>query len=192
MSKAAETVGFGAPAEFGAHVFVVDIPASRAADVHISEHYGYKGGDNGIPYDEVRVVLSRRVWSGIADSARRDFNERLKAGKLPAGRWTAGETKVDRLLGKELTVLAWAAEVATDEQLPIICRRWSALRPEERWWLFAMTVAEAGLAEDRDRGWRKALQFALSDPGSDSKTMKHRRPVHDRDLPTLPLFGEKK
>ena len=70
---------------------------------------------------------------------------------------------MDRLLGKELCVLAWAAETANDEQLPVICSKWAALRPEERWWLFSMTVAEAGLPEDTQRGWRRALFHALSD-----------------------------
>ena len=60
-------------------------------------------------------------------------------------------------------MLAWAAETANDEQLPVICSKWAALRPEERWWLFSMTVAEAGLPEDTQRGWRRALFFALSD-----------------------------
>ena len=47
-----------------------------------------------------------------------------------------------RLLGKELCVLAWAAEAATDkETLAVIAQKWSSLRPEERWWLFSMTVA---------------------------------------------------
>jgi hypothetical protein len=58
---------------------------------------------------------------------------------------------VDRLLGRELCVLAWAAETATEEQLPVIGSKWAALRPEERWWLFAMTVAEAGLPGDTQR-----------------------------------------
>ena len=73
------------------------------------------------------------------------------------GRWHTGTNLVDRLLGKELCVLAWAAETANDEQIPVICSKWAALRPEERWWLFSMTVAEAGLPEDTQRGWRRAL-----------------------------------
>lgn len=40
---------------------------------------------------------------------------------------------MERLLGKELCVLAWAAETANAEQLPVICSKWAALRPEERW-----------------------------------------------------------
>ena len=60
-------------------------------------------------------------------------------------------------------MLAWAAETASEAQLPIIGSKWAALRPEERWWLFSITVAEAGLPEDTQRGWRRALFCALSD-----------------------------
>jgi hypothetical protein len=95
---------------------------------------------------------------------------------------------VDRLLGKELCVLAWAAETASGEQLPVIGSKWAALRPEERWWLFAMTVAEAGLLDDAQRGWRRALYYALSD-GQGPATGRKRRPV-EQDLFSLPLFKE--
>jgi len=96
---------------------------------------------------------------------------------------------VDRLLGKELCVLAWASETANPEQILIICSKWAALRPEERWWLFAMTVAEAGMPEDTQRGWRRALFSALSD-GEKSATHKRRpRPV-EQDRFTLPLVEE--
>ena len=56
----------------------------------------------------------RPVWSGIAEIARREFNDRLKAAKIPTGRWHTGTNLVERLLGKELCVLAWAAETAND------------------------------------------------------------------------------
>jgi hypothetical protein len=94
---------------------------------------------------------------------------------------------VERLLGKELCVLAWAAETANDEQIPVICSKWAALRPEERWWLFSMTVAEAGLPEDTQRGWRRALFHALSDGEKPPAHRKRRRPV-DTDLVNLSLF----
>ncbi len=94
---------------------------------------------------------------------------------------------VDRLLGKELCILAWAAETATDDQIPVICSKWAALRPEERWWLFAMTVAEAGLADDTQRGWRHALFSALSDGEKATPVRKRPRPI-ELDLFSLPLF----
>ena len=86
-------------------------------------------------------------------------------------------------------MLAWAAETANDEQIPVICSKWAALRPEERWWLFAMTVAEAGLPEDTQRGWRRALFHALSDGEKPPAGRKRRRPV-ETDLFNLPLFKD--
>lgn len=189
MTEKAKTIDFGAPTEFGAHLFRVEIPASRTASVVIIEDYGYRGQEGGIPRDEDRVVLRRPVWSGIADIARREFNERLKAAKVSTGRWHTGVNLVDRLLGKELCVLAWAAETANDEQILVICNKWAALRPEERWWLFAMTVAEAGLPEDTQRGWRRALFFALSDGEKPEPGRTRRRPV-EQDMFNLPLFKD--
>jgi hypothetical protein len=185
MTDKPQTVDFGAPSTFGAQLFRIEIPAVRTGSVIIVEDYGYRGLEGGIPRDEDRVILKRPVWSAIADSARREFNERLKAVKIPTGRWHTGTNMVDRLLGKELCVLAWAAETALPEQIPIICNKWEALRPEERWWLFAMTVAEAGLPEDAQRGWRRALYYALSD-GEKALARKRRpRPAEPTQIQLL-------
>lgn len=189
MSEKPRTIDFGASDTFGAHIFRVEIPAARIESVLIVEDYGYRGQEGGIPREEERVILRRAVWSAIADIARREFNHRLKGAKVLTGRWHTGTNLVDRLLGKELCVLAWAAETANSEQLPIICSKWAALRPEERWWLFAMTVAEAGLPEDSQRGWRRALFHALSDGEKPAAGRKRRRPV-EQDLFKLPLFEE--
>jgi hypothetical protein len=187
MTPPVKFVDFGAPDQFGAHLFRVEIPASKTEAVLVVEDYGYRGSEGGIPRDEQRAILPRVVWSAIADTARREFNDRLKAAKVTTGRWHSGTNLVDRLLGKELCVLAWAAETANDEQLSVICSKWAALRPEERWWLFAMTVAEAGLPEDTQRGWRRALFHALSDGEAQPAGRKRRRPT-ESDLFSLPLF----
>jgi Protein of unknown function (DUF3780) len=189
MSNKSQTIDFGAPATYGAHLFRVEIPAARNEPVVVVEDYGYRGQEGGIPRDEERVLLKRQVWSAVADIARREFNDRLKAANVLTGRWHTGTNLVDRLLGKELCVLAWAAETATDEQLPVICNKWAALRPEERWWLFAMTVAEAGLPDDTQRGWRRALFLALSDGRKPTPGRKRRRPA-EQDLFHLPLFND--
>jgi len=188
VSAKTKTVGFGAPDQFGAYVFRVEIPAARDEPVRIVEHYGYEGGERGIPVEEDRVHLARPAWAAIAETARTDFNERLKAKKIATGRWKTGPNLVDRLLGKELCVLAWAAERAQPDELPVICSKWAALRPEERWWLFAMTATEAGLPDDAERGWRKALYFALSDGNLEAKARPRRRPVENSELSSLPLF----
>jgi hypothetical protein len=191
MSEPAKTVDFGAPETFGAYVFRVEISASRDEPVHIIEDYGYRGLEGGIPRDEERVILPRSIWSGIADTARKEFNIRLKAAKIPASRWHTGINLVDRLLGKELCVLAWAAETANADQLPIICSKWAALRPEERWWLFAMTVAEAGLPEDTQRGWRRALFHALSDGEKRPDRKRRPRPPEPDSTPIQLSFFRK-
>jgi hypothetical protein len=187
MSAKPRTIDFGAPDAFGAHLFRVEIPTARNEPVLIVEDYGYRGLEGGIPGSEERVALARPVWSAISDIARREFNERLKAAKLSTGRWHTGPNLVERILGRELCVLAWAAETANPEQLPVICSKWAALRPEERWWLFSMTVAEAGLPEDSQRGWRRALFFALSDGEKNAYRKRKPRPV-EQDLFKLSLF----
>ncbi|PDV96874.1 anti-phage-associated DUF3780 domain-containing protein [Candidatus Chloroploca asiatica] len=189
MSERQKTVDFGAPVTFGAHLFRVEIPEARTHAVVISEDYGYRGQEGGVPRAEERVRLTRAAWSGIAETARREFNDRLKTAKLHTGRWHSGTNLVDRLLGKELCVLAWAAETATVEQIPVICNKWAALRPEERWWLFAITVAEAGLPDDTERGWRRALFYALSDGEKPAGRKRAPRPV-EQDQLDLPLFRE--
>jgi hypothetical protein len=183
----ARTIDFGAPDQFGVHVFRVEIPAAKTELVRIVEDYGYRGLEVGIPRDEERAILPRSIWSGIADVARREFNDRLKAARIPIGRWHSGTNLVDRLLGKELCVLAWAAETGNADQIAVICGKWAALRPEERWWLYSVTVAEAGLPGDTQRGWRRALFFALSDGEKPPESRKRRRPT-ETDLFSLPLF----
>jgi hypothetical protein len=190
VSENPATVDFGAPGGFGAHVFRVEIPAARTGEVLIVEDYGYRGSEAGIPRDEERVALERRVWSQIGEVARREFNDRLKAAGLKTGRWHSGTNLVERLLGRELCVLAWAAENASDEELPVIGSKWAALRPEERWWLFTVTVAEAGLPDDHARGWRRALHLALAD-GDAPKPGKRRRRPPEPDLFDMPLFRDK-
>jgi hypothetical protein len=188
VANSGKTVDFGAPVADGEHMFRVEILTSRKDPVLIVEDFGFLGQDAGLP-SERRAVVKRAVWSVIADAARRDFNERLKAAEHPTGRWHTGSNLVERLLGKELCVLAWATETASNDETPVICSKWTALRPEERWWLFSMTVAEAGLPQDTMRGWRRALYYALSD-GERPACGRRRRPVDHDDFHALHLFEE--
>ncbi|MDX1982042.1 MAG: anti-phage-associated DUF3780 domain-containing protein [Bryobacteraceae bacterium] len=158
-----KTVGFGCPDGTDPHRFEVDIPAGRTGMVSIEEHYGIRAGIDGLPEVVERCRLPRAIWSMIAEDVKRDFNERLRAKKLAASRWTVGVNKVERLLGKELLVLAWAVERAAPESVPNAIRNWAGLRPEERWWLFTVTAAATGWPENADTGWRKALRFALTE-----------------------------
>ena len=164
-APAIKLTGFGASAAFGAHVFKLDLPAGHAGDVVLTEEFGYLAGLNGMPERETRACFPRKHWKPLGEAALKDFNARLRERKASIGKWNIGETLLDRMLGKELCILLWAAEHAHVEQLPAICLKWTTLRPEERWWLYAMTAAQGGQAQDRERGWRKALFHALSDIG---------------------------
>lgn len=186
-TESGKFIGFGASADFGSHVFKATIPAGRAGDVTLTEDYGYLAGLEGTPEFEVRAILPRAKWGKLADASRKDFNARLRARKVPPSTWKPQSNVLDRMLGKELCVLMWAAEHASEQQLDAICLKWTALRPEERWWLYAMTAAQGSLAEDGKRGWRKALFHALSDIDA-VEPRKAKRALMD-DPKTISLFG---
>lgn len=171
----ATTIGFGAPSAFGMHHFYVEIPSGPRDAVFIYEDFGFDGDDGQRETVECRIILARELWTQIRDTARRDFNDRLKAKKLNTGSWLTGRVALDRFLGRELCVLAWAAEHAAPSECPIICEKWLALRPEERWWLYSKTAAEAGLHIDTQRGWRKALYCSMSD-GTNVRLEPHKKP----------------
>lgn len=163
MKASSKTIDFGCPNDIDPHHFVVTIPAARSGEVMITEHFGLLGGSNGIPEEEDRAVVTRPHWAKIAEGVTRIFNERLKANKLSASRWKAGDNKLERLLGKELCVLAWAIERVESDLVPVALRNWMGFKPEERWWLFSMTAASAKTVDDSERGWRRALHYALTD-----------------------------
>jgi len=186
-----KTMDFGAPSKFGMHHFYVEIPAASRDAVCIYEDFGFDGDEARRETVECRLVLARKLWTKIRDDARRDFNARLKKKKQSTGNWKTGRIKLDRFLGRELCVLGWAAEHASPEECLIIAKKWLALRPEERWWLYSKTAAEAGLEEQSQRGWRKALYCALSD-GTNIKLIPKKKPKRKKKKPkqqeTLSLF----
>jgi hypothetical protein len=49
MTEKVQFVDFGAPEQFGTHVFRVEIPAARTEPVRIIEDYGYRGLEDGSP-----------------------------------------------------------------------------------------------------------------------------------------------
>ena len=166
-ASAPKTIGFGCPTTVAPHRFIVDIPRGSTAPVVIIEDFGIQGGQGDLPEELERVILDRSRWVTIASEVKRAFNQRLKSQGLTRGVWKSGMNLVDRLLGKELTVLAWAVEKVDPKKIPVAVRNWLALRPEERWWLYGMTVAVTGGVNDGEKGWRVALRYALAEsPGS--------------------------
>ena len=184
------TFGFGVPATSNPHHIKVQIPSANSGNVRISEHLGMQACSDEFAVID-RVVLARPRWTAVRFKVQRAFNARLTAHGLKTCAWKVGENPVDRLLGKELCVLAWAIEDMEMEKIPIAIRNWLALRPEERWWLFGMTAIATGTVKDSGRGWRLALRYALGDlvqsdltrPGAGQQTGKA------RGQPPLDLFG---
>lgn len=156
------TLGFGVPASSDPHHFKVVIPKANSGKVEINEYLGMQAQSEELSIIE-RVVLERPYWTAIRAEVQRAFNARLKSYDLRTSSWMVGENVVDRLLGKELCVLAWAVEGMDVDNISVAVRNWLALRPEERWWLFGMTAMSTGHKDDRDVGWRIALRHALGD-----------------------------
>lgn len=185
------TLGFGVPATSDPHHFKVKIPPANSGKVQISEYLGLQAsGDEVAVLD--RVVLDRPRWTAIRREVQRAFNARLKAHGLKTSAWKVGENPVDRLLGRELCVLAWAVETMERDRIPVAARNWLSLRPEERWWLFGMTTMATGGVKDAGRGWRRALEHAFGDVAQ-SELMQpraRRRIGRASDVPTLDLFHE--
>jgi len=189
-----KTTGFGVPNDIDPHHFVVDIPAARANPVVISEQFGLSGGTNGLPDSIERCRLNQDAWNAVRKELERVLNDRLKEKKLATSRWKSGKNQVERLLGRELCILAWAIEAAPKETIPNAVRNWAGLKPEERWWLFAMAASMTGTSQDVDVGWRKALRVALTEnpTGEEVVAIRAKRPKSTEERPQLPLFERMK
>ena len=170
---AQDALGFGFIPARGHHHFLVTRSGGTDGRIFISEHFTWDDAPArrelsfalGREDEKVRVILPVRKWEAIAGEAQSVFNERLRSMGHPAGRWNPkGRTPLSRLLGKELVLLAWAIEDADPALIPRAIQNWKGLAPEERWWLFTMTNAATGHAiTGRDRGWRKAVRYALTE-----------------------------
>lgn len=158
------------PAE-STHHFVVNLPRSSENPINISEHFTWDNEtgsslvSSAVKQDgQIKVVLPRKKWDAIADEVRSLFNLRLKYFGAKMGAWRTGPNLIRRELGKELVLLAWAIEEADPSLIPNALANWKGLVPEERWWLYTQTAAATGHGiNDRGRGWRKAVRYALTE-----------------------------
>lgn len=188
------TIGFGVPLTADPHHFRVHIPKGNAGKVRISEYLGLQAASNE-PGIIDRVLLERARWTAIRAEVQRAFNARLTQHGLSTSAWKVDDNPVDRLLGKELCVLAWAVERMDPAHIGVAVRNWLALRPEERWWLFGMTALVTGGVADAGKGWRAALEHALGDLPTQSVGLAllrtRRSPPPDMPAPQiLDLFGD--
>ena len=140
----------------------------------ISEHRGDELNRMGVreispisPNDRsLRVLIDRSRWSALVPTFWEEANRRLRANGLLTVKFQKSPRQpipVHPSLGKELCVLCWAIEEASTSDIPNALHNWESLAPEERWWLYTMTVATTGQAMQKGIGWRKALRSALAD-----------------------------
>lgn len=158
--------GFDVADIYREHAFLVRIPRTAREAITIHEVFGGppKPEDREWrPETVLRAEVSRPKWDMISGELRSELNRRLRDLGRKAGRWSLGDNPVQRLLGKELLVLAWAIELddVTPEEVAVAVRNWQGLKAEERWWLYTMTAASTGNAHQQGQGWRGALRHAL-------------------------------
>ncbi len=172
-SSSRKAIGLGFLPDEARHRFLIDIP--KGGDlICITEHRGNDLDHLGVrsvaapsPGDpSLRVVIDRIRWAALAPAFWDEANRRLRANGLPTAKLPKAPglpIPVHPSLGKELCILCWAVEEASPDDIPNALRNWEALAPEERWWLYTMTVATTGQAMQKGIGWRKALRAALAD-----------------------------
>lgn len=160
-SKRQSTIGFGVPTTSSPHHFQVNVPSARKDTVEIWEHLGMKAVS-----EEQSVILRCSLqlpyWKKVKHEVQISFNQRLREHKLNVSSWKTGNNLVDRLLGKELCVLAWTIENLNIENTPLALNSWIGLLPEERWWLYGKAVRTTDEDYKKGFGWRAALKYALT------------------------------
>lgn len=191
---ARQPVGLGFLPVEARHGFLIEVPkgTSKGDYIRISEHRNVdlsqldslnqvtelidefqsvgsvtEGSRNPNSAPSLRVLLDRSRWLALAPEFWEEANRRLRANGLPSSKFQKNPAKpipVHPSLGKELCVLCWAVEEAQPDLIPNALLNWQNLAPEERWWLYTMTVATTGQAvHHRGLGWRKALRAAIAE-----------------------------
>ena len=134
-----------------------DAPAAEAV---WPEGVQYKDHQVLAASDVLRIEISPYKWKLLVNDIMGEFNARLRDQGITVGKFPAGGTPVERMMGKELMVLLWVVADTDPSNIPKAIMNWKGLQPEERWWLYTMTNASTGGIGDK-LGWRTALQYAL-------------------------------
>lgn len=172
-------LGFGYIPEETIHHYLVRISRGKNDKVLVYERFHWDDGEvqeSEINYDNTKVILDRHKWDLVKDTIQTELNKSLKNNKIRVGRFKIGDNPIERLLGKEMTLLLWAIEDSDPSLIPTAVRNWLGFSREERWWLFTMTNATTGHANDK-RGWRKAIRYAITE-----------NPIDDKNKSQLKLF----
>ena len=181
MAKIKEYIGFGFYPSESKHHFLVLIPTTGNGRVLIYERFEWGSEDDNPDmltgqktlfdqpeqkidqrFDRLKCELSRNKWKEIESALRLEFNLRLKEYGIKKANWKPGQNPVQKLLGKEMTLLCWAIEDCDLKVIPTAIKNWQGLKPEERWWLYTMTNASTGDAHAK-YGWRTAIRYALTE-----------------------------
>jgi hypothetical protein len=179
--------GFGVPGGYDPHRFIVNVPEGRGGSVDLIEDYGAAGAASGLR-SICRDRLPRPTWRAIAGEVKSYLNRRLREKDLPRSTLKVGENPVERLLGREICVLAWAIEKMTPEAAAAAALKWGSYRPEELWWLFAQVDRDAGEFDDQPTGWRAGIQLVFNPASAPAVERRKKRRTVDRSH-TLDLFG---
>ncbi len=158
-------LGFGYLPEETKHHFLTVIPTKREGKIAVYERFAWDEGDiqvSDLEYGSLKVVIDKHKWDLVRETIQLEFNTVLKENRILVGRFRGGQIPIDRLLGKEMVLLLWAIEDSDPNLIPLALKNWLGLSREERWWLFTMTNAVTGQADDK-RGWRKAIRYALTE-----------------------------
>lgn len=176
LSAMRKTVGLGFIPQEASHGFIISVPKGMGNEDYVrireERQINYDtlelSQELSLPLTEpsLRVVIDRRRWLELAPAFWEESNRRLRANGLPTNKFLKNPSKpipIHSSLGKELCILCWSVESALLGDIPNALLNWEALSPEERWWLFTMTVSTTGQALKKEIGWRKALRFAIAD-----------------------------
>ena len=181
MAKVKEQIGFGFDPAESRHHFLVIIPKTAAGKVLVFERFDWGSEDENPDktaetlslfdppeqkidsrFDRLKCEITKTKWKEIETALRVEFNRHLKEAGFKAANWKIGQTPVQRLFGKEMTLLCWAIEDCDIKVIPTAIKNWLGLKPEERWWLYTMTNASTGDANAK-YGWRTAIRYALTE-----------------------------
>lgn len=170
MAEIKKAIKFGFIPQENEHHFLVVIPTTQEKNQNIKIYERYRWQEDckkqtiDIIKDKLKAEIPKVKWQNISKALEIEFRERLKKNNITYGqaKWTTGDNPVDRLLGKELLLLVWAIEDCQTSVIDTAIKNWKGLDAAERWWLYTMTNAATGGADDR-RGWRRAIKYALSE-----------------------------
>jgi hypothetical protein len=160
-------IGFGFDTGAKGYHFLVVIPKEKDGKVSIYECFHWDPKEVSsleLCSRDLKAEIDCSKWDLLATDVAQVLNERLERDGISVGTWKVGSrTPVERLCGKELLLLVWAVNGYDTKSVTSAILNWRGLSHEERWWLFTMANSIGGSAYDSERGWRKAISYALCD-----------------------------